>query len=204
MIKQTNRRDGLREARLLRGLSHPNIVQLHEVFMQDDEVYMELDYCRLTLEEVVNVHIRFEELHLRLIAHSLFAAIRHISAHRIVHGNVKLESTRICGKTMVIKLTNFEDAKPFEDAMPNSDLEQLGLLILQCMDGRNAGNHADVGRVRQHRALNKVFGLTEPERWSGAKQLMDFLDDLFNREKCAETKITKPVSPSGASFGAPY
>lgn len=78
--------------------------------------------------------------------------------------------------------------------MPNSDFEQLGLLLLQCMDAQHAGKHTDVEHVRQQRKIYKVFGLDRPERWNGAKQLMDFLDDLFSESKSAKVKVEKPVS----------
>lgn len=77
--------------------------------------------------------------------------------------------------------------------MPNSDLEQLGLLLLQCMDWENGDKHTDVEQVHQQRALNRVFGLSKPELWSGSKQLMDFLDDLFNESKSAYAKVEKSV-----------
>jgi hypothetical protein len=48
--------------------------------------------------------------------------------------------------------------------------------------------------VRQQRQNNKVFGLGKAELWSGSKQLIDFLDDLFNEERTAETKFARPVS----------
>lgn len=37
-----------------------------------------------------------------------------------------------------------------------------------------------------------MFGLGHPEHWSGCKQLIDFLDDLFNLEKSASVKFLKP------------
>lgn len=72
MVKELSRAGGgLKEANLLRKLSHPNIVKMIEVFLQDDDVYIELEYCRFTLEEVLSVHVRFEEPHIRLIAQSV-------------------------------------------------------------------------------------------------------------------------------------
>lgn len=97
------------------------------------------------------------------------------------------------GRSLYIS-AGFDDASTFDGNMPNTDLEQLGLLLLQCMDAKNARNHTDVDHVRQQRAVNRVFGLTNPERWSGAKALMDFLDDLFNEGKRADSKVEKPVS----------
>lgn len=61
------------------------------------------------------------------------------------------------------------------------------------MDGQVDRVKRDVEFVREQRALNKVFGLKDPEPWSGAKQLVDFLDELFNYKKSIDAKIEKPV-----------
>lgn len=71
MVKRVAKGPGMEEASSLRRLSHPNIVELRNVFLQGDEVYLELRYCRHTLEEVMNVHLKFEEVHVRLIAQSV-------------------------------------------------------------------------------------------------------------------------------------
>jgi hypothetical protein len=39
--------------------------------------------------------------------------------------------------------------------------------------------------------MNKVFGLTKPERWNGCKQLMDFSGELFGEERSAAAKMSK-------------
>lgn len=69
------------------------------------------------------------------------------------------------------------------------------------MDARDADRHTDVERVRQQRATNKVFGLIKPKPWSGAKQLIDFLDDLFNQGKSADAKVEKPVREVNPACG---
>ena len=66
--------------------------------------------------------------------------------------------------------------------------------MLECMDGEPRGDGRDAAYVREQRASNQVFGLREAERWSGHKQLIDFLDELFNAEKAASTKLRRPVS----------
>jgi len=78
--------------------------------------------------------------------------------------------------------------------LPNSDLEDLGLVVLECMDGKPREAGRDAAYVREQRASNRVFGLRDAERWSGHKQLVDFLDELFNAEKPASAKLERPVS----------
>lgn len=48
-------------------------------------------------------------------------------------------------------------------------------------------------RVRECRASNKVFGLSDPERWSEHKQLVDFIDDIFSVQRQPAAKLTNPV-----------
>ena len=50
-----------------------------------------------------------------------------------------------------------------------------------------------IADVREQRTQNKVFGLTDPDRWSGAKQLVDFIEELINADKPVQHKIEKPV-----------
>mgnify|MGYP007130456848 CR=1 FL=1 len=66
--------------------------------------------------------------------------------------------------------------------------------MLDCMDGEPRGAGRDAAHVREQRAGNRVFGMREAERWSGHKQLIDFLDELFNAEKSASTKLQRPLS----------
>jgi hypothetical protein len=50
------------------------------------------------------------------------------------------------------------------------------------------------GWVKAQRRANRVFGLTHAEKWSGSKQLIDFLDDIFDEERSIQSKFQKPVS----------
>lgn len=62
------------------------------------------------------------------------------------------------------------------------------------MEGSSQPSDRTALDVRQERATNKVFGLRDPERWSGHKQLSDCLDDLFGEQRKVQMKLQKPVS----------
>ena len=53
-------------------------------------------------------------------------------------------------------------------------------------------------QIRQARATNRVFGLADAEKWSGCKQLMDFLDDTFCYQRKVSVKFQRPVRVSKA------
>jgi hypothetical protein len=80
------------------------------------------------------------------------------------------------------------------NACPNTDLIGIGLVLLECMEGRSQSEEKRTSQhVKDERAMNRVFGLSEPGRWSGCKELIDFLDDLFKEDRSASAKIAKRV-----------
>jgi hypothetical protein len=72
------------------------------------------------------------------------------------------------------------------------------------MEGRHLpAKRRQIEFVKEQRALNKVFGLTQPEQWSGCKQLIDFLDELFSDQRSRSAQLTKPVSFRASSPNDP-
>lgn len=77
----------------------------------------------------------------------------------------------------------------------NSDLKDLGFVLLECMEGHALPTEKhSMEFIAGQRAANRVFGLTDAEQWSGCKEMVDFLDELFNENKTASAKYSKPVS----------
>ena len=110
----------------------------------------------------------------------------------MLHGHVDLTSIRICGRTGRVLLADCHQCTYLDGSRGNQDLEDLGLVLLSCMDG-GLPRILTAEHVREERATNKVFGLTDAERWSGAKQLIDFLDDLFLFRRRPAAKFERPV-----------
>lgn len=76
---------------------------------------------------------------------------------------------------------------------PNKDFEQLGLVLIECMDGKLRSQDNTVAGAKRLRAANKVYGLNTAEKWSGCKQLIDLLDDMFSTERTPLAKMNKRV-----------
>ncbi|KAL9057399.1 MAG: hypothetical protein Q9162_002344 [Coniocarpon cinnabarinum] len=51
--------------------------------------------------------------------------------------------------------------------------------------------HEYVNRIRAKRSESQVFGIDNAERWSGSKDLVDFLDDLLNENKLPSSKFAR-------------
>lgn len=95
-----------------------------------------------------------------------------------------------------VQLGDCEESTPHDGPPNNIDLEALGLTMLCCIEPRS--KQADSAEeVRQRRATNQVFTLQNGEKWSGRKQLIDFLDDLFCTQRLPVVKLRRPV-------GSPY
>jgi serine/threonine protein kinase len=68
MVKVLNKEEGASEHDILRQLSHTNIVKLLDAYLQNDLIYLELQYSRYTLEEILGVPLDLEEIDIQHIA----------------------------------------------------------------------------------------------------------------------------------------
>jgi hypothetical protein len=72
MVKKTTPEAGRREFDCTSSVSiHPNVATLRQCFEMEEFWYMQYDYSRFTLEEVLNVHLRLDESHIQIIASSV-------------------------------------------------------------------------------------------------------------------------------------
>jgi len=177
--------------RRLLGMEHPSIVQARCIVQDISGQQIGYDYVKFTLQEVLSTHLPLQESHLRLIATSVFSAIKFLASEGLQHQKVSPLSIRLCGRTGKVFLGDCEESTPHDGPPNNIDLEALGLTMLCCMEPRSKqANSAE--EVRQRRATNQVFTLQNGEKWSGCKQLIDFLDDLFCTQRLPAVKLRRP------------
>ncbi|KAF2194731.1 hypothetical protein K469DRAFT_706215 [Zopfia rhizophila CBS 207.26] len=194
MVRELGKVDGLREKDMLEQISHRNIAKIDHTFWKDESLCIGIEYCRPTLGEILHVHLKLEEQQVQYIARSIFQALSYLGNCGITHHKVGLKSIRLAVPDLRIVLSNFECAtKQDLNSYSNADLIDLGFVVLDCMEGRSQpDSNRNIQFIKNQRAANKVFGLSKPERWSGCKQLVDFLDDLFNDKRSAPSKLSKP------------
>ncbi|WPH01225.1 Hypothetical protein R9X50_00406100 [Acrodontium crateriforme] len=172
-------------------MQHPCIVMAHHLIRSPDVQYVGFEYYRFTLEEVISIHLSMQEAHLYPIAKAIFSALQFLHEHGLVHGHVSTHSIRLCGRTGKVLLGDCEKSQSESSDDHNIDLDQLGLSILKCMEAQPQSSRT-ADEVRSERATNKVFGLSDAERWSDAKQLIDFLEDLFSLQRSRTLKLERP------------
>ena len=87
---QSVMRSFVNEAHTLAGLSHPNIVRVHQLFEENDTAYMALDYVdgRDLLEVIEEDRARLSPEAIVVVARKLISALAHIHDRHMLHGDV--------------------------------------------------------------------------------------------------------------------
>ncbi|XP_043834588.1 serine/threonine-protein kinase DCLK3 isoform X2 [Dromiciops gliroides] len=100
---------------IIRSLSHPNIVKLHEVYETAAQIFLILEYVRGgDLFDAILEHVKFSEQDAACMITDLGRALVHMHDKRIVHRDLKPENLlvqRNADKSTTLKLADFGLAK---------------------------------------------------------------------------------------------
>uniref|UniRef100_A0A8B9DH38 non-specific serine/threonine protein kinase n=1 Tax=Anser cygnoides TaxID=8845 RepID=A0A8B9DH38_ANSCY len=99
-----------REIEIMRGLRHPNIVQMLDSFETDKEVVVVTDYAEGELFQILEDDGSLPEDQVQTIAAQLVSALYYLHSHRILHRDMKPQNI-LLGKDGVIKLCDFGFAR---------------------------------------------------------------------------------------------
>ena len=74
-------------------MDHPNIVKLFEVFEEQDNIYLVLEYIQgiNMLKALIN-RPKFSEDWIRCLMLSIFKTIQYLEANNIIHRDLKFEN----------------------------------------------------------------------------------------------------------------
>ncbi|XP_059583519.1 serine/threonine-protein kinase 36 isoform X3 [Alligator mississippiensis] len=99
-----------REIEIMRGLHHPNIIQMLDSFDTDKEVVVVTDYAEGELFQILEDDGSLPEEQVQAIAAQLVSALYYLHSHRILHRDMKPQNI-LLGKGGVIKLCDFGFAR---------------------------------------------------------------------------------------------
>jgi len=152
----------LREARTLARLSHPHVVQVHDVIEPDGLPCIVMDHVEgPTLREVLQGGARLPVARVRAIAGQLLDALAHVHALGIVHRDLKPANIFLVADTA--KLVDFGIASRSEDETLTREGQRLGT------DDYMAPEQRDSARTVDGRADLYSLGLVLLEALTGQR-----------------------------------
>ncbi|XP_061860650.1 serine/threonine-protein kinase 36 isoform X2 [Colius striatus] len=99
-----------REIEIMRGLHHPNIIQMLDSFETDKEVVVVTDYAEGELFQILEDDGSLPEEQVQTIAAQLISALYYLHSHRILHRDMKPQNI-LLGKDGCVKLCDFGFAR---------------------------------------------------------------------------------------------
>ncbi|NXK80439.1 STK36 kinase, partial [Amazona guildingii] len=103
-------KDLQREIEIMRGLYHPNIIQMLDSFETDKEVVVVTEYAEGELFQILEDDRTLPEDQVQTIAAQLVSALYYLHSHRILHRDMKPQNI-LLGKDGVVKLCDFGFAR---------------------------------------------------------------------------------------------
>ena len=84
---------------VLRNLSHPNLIQLHEFYEDDKNFYLIYDLCeKIDLDEILKEKMIFCEFLVKFIMYKVLLAVVYLHKQKIIHGDIKITNIGIIKK----------------------------------------------------------------------------------------------------------
>jgi mitogen-activated protein kinase 1/3 len=126
--KELDLKSSLRELRTLRLTDHPNIIKLHSVIMQnqeikDSKIYLIMQYFPFDLRNIISdkrsIHPSFEPIN-RLIIYQILLGIQYLHSGNILHRDLKPENILIDPRDSSVAICDFGFAR-----FRNSDIAEL-------------------------------------------------------------------------------
>ncbi|NXJ73953.1 STK36 kinase, partial [Trogon melanurus] len=99
-----------REIEIMRGLHHPNIIQMLDSFEMDKEVVVVTEYAEGELFQILEDDGSLPEDQVQTIAAQLVSALYYLHSHRILHRDMKPQNI-LLDKDGIVKLCDFGFAR---------------------------------------------------------------------------------------------
>ena len=102
----------IREIALLKGLKHPNIVELKEVIYEDEKLHLVFEYCQYDIKKYMkekakeNAGQALSTEEVKSFTYQILQGLAYCHAHRVMHRDLKPQNLLVT-KEGNIKLADF-------------------------------------------------------------------------------------------------
>jgi len=210
----------LREIKVMRELTHPNIMTIKDVFVDGDFINLVMPYMVTDLRKLLEKRIRLNEAQVKCITLQIVKGIVELHNHWFIHrdlapANVFISSDGVC------KIGDFGLARQFASPRPVNktpkvvtlwyrapeliygaqqyhdrvDVWSIGCIFAELLQGGKPlfpGN----GEIDQIGKIFEVCGTPSEINWPGARQLPLFFE--FTHNECRNLKDIFPSVPEQA------
>jgi len=115
-----------REANYIGSLSHPNIVSIYDVGVDNNINFIVMEYISgKTLKQIIKVNIRFSPLETLDIALQIAKALEYAHKNNIIHRDIKPDNILIT-EDNIVKLTDFGVAKVLDSVTMTTPNKIIG------------------------------------------------------------------------------
>ncbi|EZG43849.1 cyclin-dependent protein kinase-like serine/threonine kinase family catalytic domain protein [Gregarina niphandrodes] len=101
----------MREMALLKDLNHPNIVQLHNIFVGIESIAFVFELCETDLGQVLDIRIKsqtyLDRSYVRSIMLQLLSALNYVHSKNVLHRDIKPQNVLLTSGGIVVKLADF-------------------------------------------------------------------------------------------------
>jgi len=139
-----------REIRIMKKVNHPNILKLHEVFVEDENFYlvMELVPGKELFERIID-RGQYSEKHASNIIRQISAAVDYLHQNGIAHRDLKPENLLSSGDddNEVIKIIDFGLSKKFGDEQLVTSVGSPGYVAPEVLTAESYDKSVDMWSV---------------------------------------------------------
>jgi len=139
-----------REIRIMKKVSHPNILKLYEVFVEDDSFYlvMELVPGKELFERIID-RGQYSEKHASNIIRQIVSAVEYLHSNGIAHRDLKPENLLSSGDddNEVIKIIDFGLSKKFGDEQLVTSVGSPGYVAPEVLTAESYDKSVDMWSV---------------------------------------------------------
>jgi len=140
----------LREVQIMRGLDHPNILKLYEVYESEEEFFliMELVTGKELFDKIVEKG-QYSEKEAANIVRQIVSAVAYLHDHGIAHRDLKPENllTSGDGDSEVIKIADFGFSKNFGEDKLKTSCGSPGYVAPEVLTNEDYDNSVDMWSV---------------------------------------------------------